>query len=271
MFNAILVIHASALVPLTRAWRSNRGTSLEHVFYWALAAWIAWALVLMNMGIGPEGGHLAARYVALCLSIGTGIAVLGARRPGVGAWNFIVASLLLVLLLPLLEGWGEPRLSPPRVLFLMVLAAGVGTNYLPTRLGWVALVFSFGLLLESLLLLRLALPFGWARQKLELAVFLCVAATPWLAWFLWHWRTRPRAVLDGIWLNFRDRYGLIWALRIREQINHAAKHADWPVRLGWFGFRTLPGTAWPDAKRQGDLADTLLAALQRFERPSVNH
>ena len=46
------------------------------------------------------------------------MAVLGARRPGVTAWNFVVAGLLAVLLRPLFEGLGELRLGPAHLLFL---------------------------------------------------------------------------------------------------------------------------------------------------------
>ena len=39
------------------------------------------------------------------------MAVWGRDGPGVGAWNFVVAGLLAVLLLPVLNGLGELRLE----------------------------------------------------------------------------------------------------------------------------------------------------------------
>ena len=55
---------------------------------WAGGAWAAW--VATTWAPGP-----LATYLALCLSACAGVAVLGARRPGVTAWNFVVAGLRL--------------------------------------------------------------------------------------------------------------------------------------------------------------------------------
>src|SRR5260370_314993 len=43
------------------------------------------------------------RYCAVCLTGCAGVAVLGARRPHVLAWNFVVLGLFTVMVLPLME------------------------------------------------------------------------------------------------------------------------------------------------------------------------
>src|SRR5437868_1505128 len=88
------ILHLSGAAPLWAAARANRGTSLAYAVGWAWLAWMAWGLALFAGG--PAAGHLA-----LGLTGCAGVAVLGARRPGAGAWNFVVVGLLAVVLLPL--------------------------------------------------------------------------------------------------------------------------------------------------------------------------
>ncbi len=126
----------TAAYPLWKAWRANRRTALEHAILWTVAAWLAWLLAFVFGGSGALG-----RYVALSLSGCAGMAVLGARRPHVGAWNFVVVSLFAVLLLPVAQGWGRPALSPPYLGFLGATVAFGLLNYLPTRLLPAVLLF----------------------------------------------------------------------------------------------------------------------------------
>src|SRR5262245_48548375 len=91
-------IMLSGVVPLAVAWRRLRGTSLTHAMAWVVAAWLAWAALLGAAAWSPSPLR-AGRHAGLCLIVCAGVAVFGARRPGVGAWNFVVAGLLAVLLL----------------------------------------------------------------------------------------------------------------------------------------------------------------------------
>src|SRR5882672_3580671 len=85
-------------IPLAWAWQANRRNTLIHALNWAVAAWVAWGgLIVVSEGPGAA----TARYLTLCLTSCAGIAVLGARRPIAGAWNFVLLGLLAVLLLPL--------------------------------------------------------------------------------------------------------------------------------------------------------------------------
>ena len=84
---------------------------------------------------------------------------------------------------------------------------------------------------------------------------LLVAASPWAAWGMAKIPGRPPSEFERIWLGFRDRFGLTWALRVREQFNRAAANAGWTARLGW---SELGGEA------DGEMTSTLSALLRRF-------
>lgn len=221
--------------PLFVAWRSSAGSTIRHALGWAVAAWAAWCV-----GVSPEW-----RYVALSLTACAGVAVLGARRPGAGAWHFVVAGLLVTLLLPLLMGLGELRLQREQVWFLgAVLLVGVA-NYLPTRL------FVSAALLMACCALELAVIAGW-REPSAIDPLLLLAV-PWTAWLV-----RPSAQLsraDRAWWLFRHRFGFLWSERMRDQFNRAADNANLCATLGRGGL----GEPLTDVTR--GRAETLLAAL----------
>jgi hypothetical protein len=249
--------------PLWHAWRANRETTLLQALAWALAAWAAWAAALAAEWLSPSAEPAALRYLALCLTACALIGVLGARRPGVGAWNFVLLGLLAVLLLPLAEGLGGLHLTWPRVLFLAgTLAVGV-LNYLPTRLGPAALLLALGCALElASVLPRDTVP--EAVRPVLPAGGLLLALSPWAAYTPTRARPRPAAEFDRLWLGFRDRFGLVWGQRLREQFNRSAAHAGWPVVLRWTGLRLKPGAALPGPSVQEEILATLRALLKRF-------
>ena len=219
-------------------WRSCTGSTIRHALGWATAAWVAWCV-----GVSPEW-----RYVGLCLTACAGVAVLGARRPGVGAWHFVVVGLLVTLLLPLLMGLGTLRLQREQGWFLgAVLFVGV-SNYLPTRL------FLPVVLLLTWCALELAFVSG-LREPTSVEPFLLLAV-PWSAWLV-----RPSAGLtrfDRTWWRFRHRFGFLWAERMRDQFNRAAENANLGATLERGG---LAGKTLDDAMRAR--AETLLGALLR--------
>lgn len=257
-----LALFLSGAAPLAVAWRFHRRTSLGHALSWTVAAWLAWALVLAGEGSGvlEPGGPL--RFVALCLVGCAGVAVLGARRPGAGAWNFVVLGLLAVFLLSWAEGLlagGTVRLGGIRLVFLAgTLAVGV-LNYLPTRLAPAALALAAACGLE---LWSWAEP-GTAWRSRELVKVL-IGLAPWVAWgALWP-RLEPAAGFDQLWRDFRDFYGVVWGQRLREQFNNSAHHAGLPVELTWSGLRALEAGKTPDATAYSDSLQTLRALLKRF-------
>src|SRR5947209_12098661 len=237
MCGAGLILTFSAIVPLLAAANANRSTSLVHTHAWAIVAWAVWtaAVVVGSTDMG---------YLALALTGCAGVAVLGARRPGAAAWNFVVTGLLIVLALPLAQAAALGTTVRPGTIvniFLISLLAVTLINYLPTRLGGGAAALAVGC--------------GWAFRcvvkptPVDAGASLCIGLAPWLAWA--GLSIRPTAA-GHAWQSFRDRYGLIWSLRLREQFNRAAANAGLASRFEWKGVRP------PDPA-----ADELLTALTK--------
>lgn len=251
------LLFLAGVCPLAMALRANRTTTLWHPLLWALAAWAAWFGVAWLRVLRPEGEERLADYAALCLTGCAGIAVLGARRPGASAWNFVVAGLLAVLLLPILNGLGELRLEPAQEIFLAVTLLVPVVNYLPTRLGPEAIAAAAGCGWEMMRL------FGWiSPARLPWLGLFLLALTPWAAWTALTMRAAAPAEFDRLWLAYRDRFGFVWGQRMREQFNRAAHHAGWPVVLRWSGLHVTDGAPSPDPAA---LVAMLRAVLKRFE------
>jgi hypothetical protein len=258
------LIILSAAYPLWRAWRANQHTTLLQAVNWAAAAWLAWlgAVALGGPDAGP-GQRETVRYLALCLTGCAGVAVLGARRPGVGAWNFVLLGLLAVMLLPLVQRalLGGQALDTARVLFLAaVLSVGL-LNYLPTRLAPGALLLTLGCGWE-------VLPLSGQAAASSAGLFepgwLCIGLAPWVGLVGWWAAPAPLSEFDRLWLDFRNRFGAVWGLRMREQFNNAAANAGWPVALSWQGLMRLAGETPLGAEEQEAIVGTLRALLKRF-------
>jgi hypothetical protein len=245
----------SLAYPLIRCWRRQRRASLRHAVLWFAAAWLGWftAFLIPSFELPPAPW----RYLALCLTACALVAVLGARQPGMGAWNFVVAGLLAILSLPLVEQpWSSPQchLDEPRTLFLAgILAVGI-LNYLPTR--WVLVSAAGGLWAGTELWRLVQAP--EAGPSIVMAILFAA-----LVWSACDRKPEAAGEFDALWLAFRDSYGLVWGLRVEEQFNHAAQHAGLPVRLKWNGVVTVANAAIDEHVRQEALR-TLEAVLKRF-------
>jgi hypothetical protein len=244
------LILLSGLYPFWRAWRANRQTTLRPALLWALAAWAAWLGVVAT---DADGGLI--RYLALCLTGCAGVAVLGARRPGVGAWQFVVVGLLAVLLLPVAQGFGRPLLQPAHLIFLGATLAVTLLNYLPTRFAPAVLVFGAACAVEITLLGGVELS-GW----LHAAGNFLAALSPWAALAVSRRTDKGLSEVDRLWLSFRDRFGGVWGLRQQDQFNRAAANAGWPVVLTWHGLGKAGDGTVPEASRLA----LLRATLKRF-------
>jgi hypothetical protein len=264
------VVLLSGLYPMGRAWIANRSTSLAHAVGWAVAAWGAWVAALLAELKWPPPEALTLRYLALCLTGCAAVAVLGARRPGVLAWNFVVVGLLAVLLLPVAEGLGHPRLHLPNTIFLAcTLAVGL-LNYLPTRLAPAVLILGLGCG-EAFIRLFPGENADPGAGQLPPIGELLLAASPWVALVQFGRRTRAPSEFDRLWLDFRDRFGFVWGQRLRDQLNRAAANAGWPVHLRWRGLRITAGKDLPADEVQCKIVDTLRAMLKRFGPGEVDH
>jgi hypothetical protein len=279
---AVLAALATTAWPLAAAWRGAAGTALRPAVVWAALALAAGLLsqVLAWAEAPGSGRPLAGQlvYIMVLLTFAALVSVLNARRPGNNAWAILMALLVVVFLLPWLEGpglarkahgLGRLRLDAPWTIFYgLVVIAGV-TNYLPTRYGPAACWLLLGLVLEYVLLTRdeLRLTRG---ARLWPAVPWTLAAAVWTA--AWRSRRPARAAsdLEAAWLWFRDHWGVVWALRIAERFNRTAESLGWPFRLGWFGVVPLAAEA-ADPPAPGPLpaaaATTLTSLLRRFANP----
>ncbi|HMC66658.1 MAG TPA: hypothetical protein VKI65_17115, partial [Gemmataceae bacterium] len=223
----------AGIIPIWRFWRANLHTSLQYVVLWATLAWIAWVAVLHGDVVDWTASFPMARYVALSLSACAGVAVLGARRPGAAAWNFVLLGLLSVLLLPLAQGFltGSPAAIRGFWLIFLALTLGVGLlNYLFTRLGFGAATLAVAFALEIAALAE-------RSETTVIAGDSLLSLAPWVGWAALCWRPPAATEFDRCWLDFRDRFGLIWAQRLREQFNRSAANAGWSVELRWSGLR----------------------------------
>lgn len=266
MRNLCWIILLTGLFPLWRAWQANRRTSLLQAVNWALLAWISWSMALAAGGEPLTRTYEAASYFALCLTGCAGMAVLGARRPGVTAWNFVVLALLAVNLLPLAESvlrGGSLELSPFRATCVAgTIAVGI-LNYLPTRLWLAVASLMLGCGLEFVALVR---PSASETDRLRIiqAGWWALALVPWLGWVAGQGLPMPASAFDQRWLEFRNRFGFVWAQRVRDQFQRSAAHAGWPVVLRWQGLRLRPGAALPSAEVQEAMLATMEALLKRF-------
>src|SRR5262249_27701996 len=141
------LLYVSTVYPLWRLLIDCDKTSLRSAAYWTVVAWVGWGILIFSTAAGFAKGTLdAVRFVGLCLTACAGVAILGARRPHVGAWNGVVAGLLAVLLLPLAEYHllGTPLLSGLRAWFLLATVLLGVVNYVPTRFGLAAVLIGIG-------------------------------------------------------------------------------------------------------------------------------
>jgi hypothetical protein len=196
-----------ALVPVRRAWVAARGT--------ALRASVGWATIALGLGVVSQvvaaaeplasgrtvAGHWT--YLTTLALLAALISVLNARTPGGGAWAILMALLVLVFLIPWLEGpglrrvvsgTGPLRLDSPWTLFYALLVLAGVTNYLPTRYALAAVVLGLGFGLEYVGLTR-DITSPARRAMLWSALPWCLAASAWLA----DWRAGAPSAARGGW------------------------------------------------------------------------
>src|SRR5206468_11170866 len=86
----VMVLLASTTVPVAKGWRAARRSTLSQAASWAAAAWLLWLVAYVALGRGDEEASRLGLYLALAVTGCAGVAVLGARRLGVGPWDFVV-------------------------------------------------------------------------------------------------------------------------------------------------------------------------------------
>jgi hypothetical protein len=181
-----------------------------------------------------------------------------------------MALLVLVFLIPWLEGsgvggrggpWARLRLETPWTIFYVLLAVMAVSNYLPTRFGLASLWLALELGLEYLGVTRTAWPLPW-RAAIWSAAPWSLAAAIWTADALSRLPAGGRPGLERLWLWYRDRWGAVWALRMRERWNRSADILEWPIRLGWYGI--VPAHAEVDPTVPDGAEEAFRGLLRRF-------
>jgi hypothetical protein len=243
--------------------RRVRQTTLTAAWWWAVAATISFVVVevvafLWRQQLG-ESGATSLRLIAAPLAFCPAMAVLGAKRPQHLAWQFIVLSMWGVLAIPGLEHFVLQRaaaieLHGVRIAFVMALI-GLGVlNWVPTRHWEAAICIAVG---QALLYVE-QFP---GLPNLAVGAFVApgaavffVMGTVVLTLDVFAPR-RDESGLDRVWLDFRDSYGALWALRVAERVDAAAAMHEWPLSLTWSGFR------WNETPPEGADVENIPSAI----------
>jgi len=267
---ALFAVGFAALV-----WRKRTlaGTTLVAPWWWSLAVLVSLTAVEAIAAVTSTATWVAPlRYLAAMSTFTPIMALLGAKRPQDRGWQFIVLSLWGILSLPAFE-WllfgGVAEIHPARFWFLIILIGVGATNHVGTRWWPASLFYSAGQVV-------LLLPYFSATPPLapHLAAWLgtaCIVASWALMALDWPRARAARTSLDRVWIDFRDAFGAVWALRVAERINSSAAMYDWPVALGWQGFvrRLTSGEAGHETAREvvdvpPAVEESLRTILRRF-------
>lgn len=237
VISSFLGLTAAALCGLA-CWRL-RDTTFAAPCAWAAAALACLAAVQIAAGVlPPRTGTVLAdhlRYLAGVSVVAPFVALLGAKRPQNTAWQWIVLSLLVLLAFQdLRSGLIEAAPPSPHQAWRWLLAALLVMqlcNYVATYY-WAPACLAFAgqwCVLGDYLPLSPE-PAGWLFSlgigMLSLAVVL--AGTVRRRW-------RSADGWQAAWLEFRDTFGALWALRVGQRVNAIAEEQQFALRLSWYG------------------------------------
>ncbi|MDX1945676.1 MAG: hypothetical protein SFU86_09710 [Pirellulaceae bacterium] len=263
------ILLAAGIAALVRGRFALRETTLLPAWWWTVAALFACGGTEIATALVPaDDGWLAPlRFTAAGLTLCPIVAVLGAKRPQHHAWNFVVLAFWGIMVLPVAETFLLQRgqrleIGDARGWFLWPLILLGPINYLPTR-RWLAALFVLAgqILLFSEYLPLVSRPLFAGQQ---LAALLLVVLALWLP----KTASRPAAnPYDRLWRDFRDEFGLFWALRLQERANFVSQANGWPFELAWSGLvdsATRVSMTQVDPAITPTLRTTLQGLLRRF-------
>jgi hypothetical protein len=266
-----------AIAILLSRYRAVVGTTLVPAWCWSLGAILALAVVQLGSrfispsGRGPELEPL--QFAAAGLVFCPVIALLGAMRPQHNYWNFIVASAWCLLALPAAENYfmnlGQPlEIGAARGWFLWIMILLLPVNYAATRFAIASFVAMAGEVVLFSRYLPLMSPVSGNPQALGI-LLLSLSLAIALALSL-----REAAVanrFDRAWLDFRDRFGMLWGLRVTERVNAVAASQSWDFLLTWRGLqRSATGAFIREDELDSSLKRVLSAALMGIFRRFIS-
>lgn len=275
-----LALGLAGVLALAAQGRQVAGTTLLAVWAWALAALLGLTAATVAGMLGADAlgkkGVALVHYLASTLALTPGLALLGAKRPQSGMWQGVVAALLAMAWIPAGLAFAlpaQPQLEVPIYLrgLELALVLMVAANYVATRHVLLAAWASVGLLVTQASWWFELSPAEIAWTTFHgLAACACVALLSWLP----SSERAKSSPADRLWLDFRDAYGALWALRVAERVNALAELNGWKLRLLWNGFAPsesgeegaspdLP----PDARELAGAEKTLRSLLRRFVSP----
>jgi hypothetical protein len=260
-----------------------RGSTAVPAAVWGVAAAAALAGEMAARAAGglvDPAAAAAVRLVAVALSVCPAMALLGAKRPQHGVWQFIVATLAVVLALPAVAATlVRPGTFPDVHLlgrgFLLVLVAVGWLNFVATRHGAAATLVAAG----QGILMRAFLPVTVTGPEqdpladmvgcLLIGLGAAVAAAQ-SALAVWHAPARRgdslAARIDPPYLALRETLGAAWTLRIAERFDAVAAARGWPCRLRFGGLE--PGSPGGDTAWHRDAERLFRSLLRRFVSPA---
>lgn len=257
-----LLIAAVGCWLLIVNFRRLQGSTLIAPWGWSLMGLCLVAsleLIRPAESVAAQKWFLTMQFAVAVATLLPAVAVLGAQRPHAGIWQFVVASLWLILVLPavknaLLEPASIFRLHPAWGWSLWVLVVVGMINRIGTRYWCSALLVTCG----QCRLLSSQLP-GLGQDVDAAATFVALGCFV-LASLLMHvqWRRDsaiPPRSLNQAWRDFRDLYGVLWAFRVADRINVLAERQSLGVQLRW------QGLAWLAAEGEETTESTEVEAI----------
>lgn len=247
---------------IVRIQRLLRGTTLSGAGCWLILATAFWLIVtFLQIWSGENHSNSLisrAHYLSITLMLSPLMSVLGAKRPGIRFWNFfVVIPMLLMLNWPLMAELlatipnRSLNLEPPALMGVIVVLLMVLGNYFGTLLTLPAVMYCSALAF-ALTTCSESVPAPFPSSLLVRALsglLLCCAL--WMAGDRINSAYRNRAGYAGLWLDFRDWFGILWSRRVMERLNQTAENEQWGVRL------SLEGLVWEDGLTEDQRAETL--------------
>jgi hypothetical protein len=267
---------AAVVTAIAAAWAAFvvRGSTAVPAALWAIVAAAGLAADTACRaagGLADPAASAAARLAVAALGVCPAMALLGAKRPQHGVWQFIVAALAVVIALPAVSATlVRPGTMPDVGIlwrgFLVALVAVGWMNFAATRRGVAAALVAAG----QVILARAFLPFAGAAAAphagLDALGAGLVATGAGIATVQAALAARRPVVGAAAWIDrpflaLRETLGAAWALRIAERFNAVAADRGWPCRLGFGG---LDAGAAGDGPWRAEADRTFRALVRRF-------